>query len=90
MKTSVFAAALLVCVAFAGSSFASNKCNVPEDEWQLEETLQEELEANGWKIESIKVADGCYEVKATDEEGNRVEAYFDPKTFDTVEIKNED
>lgn len=76
--------ALLLSAASTGAAFAGEKCNVPVGEWQPREALQAKLEAEGWKVRSVKTDDGCYEAKAIDAKGNRVEASFNPKTLEQV------
>jgi len=78
-----FALALLVAsLAGIGSAAAEvDTCNVPQAEWQPQEALQKKLETDGWKIKTIKIDEGCYEVYGTDSSGKRMETYFDPKTF---------
>ena len=91
MKSMVLSAALLAALAApltAGSALASDKCSVPKAEWQPQETLQQKLEGDGWKVKKIKVDDGCYEVYGTDAAGKRMEVYFDPKTFVAVKSKD--
>lgn len=80
----IILATMLVSAASTGAAFAGEKCNVPVAEWQPREALQAKLEAAGWKVRSVKTEDGCYETKAIDAKGNRVEAYFNPKTLDQV------
>jgi len=92
MKSTVVSAALATAFATslaAGSALASDKCSVPQAEWQPQEALQQKLEGDGWKIKKIKVDDGCYEVYATDKEGKRMEVYFDPKSFAVVKSDSE-
>jgi hypothetical protein len=67
-----------------GAAFASESCTVPKTEWQPEQALRQKLEAEGWKINRIKIDDGCYEVYGFDGEGQRAETYFDPKSFEVV------
>jgi hypothetical protein len=74
----------------AGTAAAGDRCNVPAAEWQSLEALQHKLEADGWTVSRTKIEDGCYEAYATDNEGRRVEAYFDPKTFEIVKVKVDD
>jgi hypothetical protein len=78
-----FAIALLVAgLAGIGSAAAEEDiCNVPPAEWQAKAALQQKLEGEGWKVKTIKIDDGCYEVYGTDAAGKRRETYFDPKTF---------
>ena len=56
----------------------------PRETWQAQEKLEKILVDRGWKIRRIKEDGGCYEVYAFDEKGERVEAYFHPKTLDLV------
>ncbi len=52
--------------------------------WQPQEKLEKMLIAKGWQIRRIKEDGGCYEVYAMDEKGERVEAYFHPRTLALV------
>ena len=52
--------------------------------WQSQEKLEKMLTDRGWKIRRVKEDGGCYEVYAFDAAGERVEAYFHPKTLDLV------
>ena len=56
----------------------------PRETWQPQEKLEKMLGERGWKIRRIKEDGGCYEVYAFDEKGERVEAYFHPKTLALV------
>ncbi|MCB1469907.1 MAG: PepSY domain-containing protein [Rhizobiaceae bacterium] len=74
--------------AFAASSsfvLAASKCDVPLSDWKPREELQAKLKAEGWEVRSIKTEDGCYEAYAMDANGKRVEAYFNPQTFERVD-----
>lgn len=91
MKSMILSAALTAVVAAtasSGAALASDKCSVPKAEWQPQTALQQKLESEGWKVKKLKVDDGCYEVYGTDSRGQRVEAYFDPKTFAVVKSKS--
>ena len=70
-------------------SASGDMCTVSMDQCQPRETLQAELEAKGWRIKKIESDDGCYEVYAITENGKRVEAYFNPETFDLVKSKED-
>lgn len=83
-------AALFTTTLVAGAALASEGCNVPQDQWQSREALQSKLESEGWTVKRIKTEDGCYEAYARDDKQRRVEAYFDPKTFEIVKLKVED
>jgi len=77
----------LLTAAVVSTASASDICDVPKAEWQPKEALQAKLVEQGWTIKNIKVDDGCYEAYATTGTGERVEAYFDPKTFELVKTK---
>tara|TARA_R110000868_G_scaffold58122_1_gene179257 strand:+ start:38576 stop:38890 length:315 start_codon:yes stop_codon:yes gene_type:complete len=64
-------------------------CDAPADKWLPKQDLEAKLKADGWTIKNIKVEDGCYEVYAIDKDGKRVEAYFDPETFEAVKTKED-
>lgn len=83
---------LLLAAAFglvgSRAAFASETCSVPKAEWQPEQALRQKLETDGWKINRIKIDDGCYEVYGSDANGNRAETYFDPKSLEPVELNS--
>jgi hypothetical protein len=83
MKTPLIATLIFV-VTSTGAALAAEKCDVPVAEWQSRAALRTKLEADGWQVRSIKTEDGCYEAYAVDKDGKRVEAYFNPKTFERV------
>ena len=87
MKTSIFI--VLLSSALLGASAASATglatCDSgPRETWQPQEKLEKMLVERGWKIRRVKEDGGCYEVYAFDEKGERVEAYFHPKTLTLV------
>lgn len=68
----------------APATFAKDFCNVPKAEWQSQAALAQKLENEGWKIRTLKIDDGCYEVYGTDGKGKSRETHFNPKTFQSV------
>jgi hypothetical protein len=52
--------------------------------WQPQEKLEALLKDKGWQVRRIKEDGGCYEVYALNEKGERVEAYFHPRTLAPV------
>lgn len=77
----------------AGALLASAQClatglatcdSGPRETWQPQAKLEKMLSDRGWRINRIKEDGGCYEVYAIDEKGQRVEAYFHPKTLEPV------
>jgi hypothetical protein len=79
----IFASALLGASA-AGATGLATCDSGPRETWQPQEKLEKMLTERGWKIRRIKEDGGCYEVYAFDEKGERVEAYFHPKTLALV------
>lgn len=59
----------------------------PPESWQPKAALEKQLTEKGWKVRSIKTDGGCYEVYALDEKGEKVEAYFHPRTLKSVPTK---
>jgi hypothetical protein len=81
------AAVFLLC----GPAWATGACpikdTVPKAEWQDKDLLEKKLVAAGWQVRRIKVDDQCYEVYGVDNKGQRVEAYFHPKTLEPAQAK---
>ena len=86
--TRILLSAAVLCLFASGAAFAGERCSVPKSEWQPEQELRQKLEGAGWKINRIKIDNGCYEVYGTDEKGQRAETYFDPKSLDPVNTKS--
>lgn len=59
----------------------------PQETWQPQAKLEKQLTDKGWQVRRIKIDGGCYEVYALNEKGERVEAYFHPKTLESVPTK---
>jgi hypothetical protein len=77
-------------VAFSAGAFATGLATCdsgPQETWQPQAKLEEQLKSKGWQIRRIKIDGGCYEVYALNEKGERVEAYFHPKTLAPVPTK---
>jgi hypothetical protein len=81
----VFLALAALLYASAGLATGLATCDSgPRESWQPQEKLEKMLTEQGWKIRRIKEDGGCFEVYAFDEKGERVEAYFHPKTLGVV------
>ncbi|WOI55714.1 PepSY domain-containing protein [Palleronia sp. LCG004] len=75
-------AALLTAAALP--AFAEDICNVDKADWRPVEELKSELVDKGWSISNVKEEDGCYEVYGKDADGQRVEIFFDPASFEEM------
>lgn len=80
------AVVLLFALLPAGQVQATGllSCDVPRDTWATKDELRASLTEDGWVVRKIKVDEGCYEVYGKTPEGDRVEAYFDPASFEKL------
>lgn len=78
----------LIGVMSAGvaSAHGDYRCEVPKQEWRPQMELQRKLKDEGWKVRMVKTENGCYEVYGFDANKARVEAFFNPKTFERVDL----
>lgn len=74
----------LLTVVPATATLASELCSVPDAEWRPQAELEADLTGKGWTISNVKKEDGCYEVYGTNDKGEKVEVFIDPKTFEVV------
>ena len=84
-------ATAVAALAVSGAAVATGSCpvkdTVPKAQWQDKDLLEKKLVAAGWQVRRIKVDDQCYEVYGVDDKGQRVEAYFHPKTLEPAQAK---
>ena len=57
---------------------------MPKEEMRPQMELQRKLVGEGWRVRKVQTYNGCYEVYGFDDKGERVEAFFNPKTFETI------
>lgn len=87
MKKMTLLIATAAALATPGAALATGKmtCNSgPQKSWKSQDLLKANLAKQGWQVRKSKVDGGCYEVYGTDPQGNRVEAYFHPVTFEKL------
>jgi hypothetical protein len=78
-------AAIALFAALPGHATGLATCDSgPRETLQSQEKLEKMLAEKGWQIRRIKEDGGCYEVYALNEKGERVEAYFHPRTLAPV------
>ena len=90
MKPLLCAALLTATAALAAPAQATGLATCdsgPQSGWQPQAKLEKQLTEQKWQVRRIKVDGGCYEVYATNEKGERVEAYFHPVTLEPVPTK---
>lgn len=72
---------------FTSSVLADDECDDPIANWQSREMLKEKLEQQGWVVKRIRIDDGCYEVRALDQDGRRVKATYTPASLTLLELE---
>jgi len=92
LRTTTLAAtaALVATLSAAQGAWAHGDVdcpNLPKEEWKPQMDLQKKLSTEGWRIRQVKVFNTCYEVYGFDAKGERVEAFFNPKTFERIQPK---
>ncbi|MDP3410141.1 PepSY domain-containing protein [Bosea sp. (in: a-proteobacteria)] len=78
---------LLLAVAGSGAAIADDECDVPLGRWQPREAVQAMAQARGWQVDRLRIDDGCYQIRGTDETGQPFKAKIDPATLAIVKIK---
>ncbi len=87
--TALTMAGVLACAVPAHATGLATCDSGPESGWQSMEELEKQLTEKGWTVRRVKVDGGCYEVYALDENGERVEAYFHPVTFEPIPLEDD-
>lgn len=88
MNTLLRNIAAIALAACAGTAMAHGNVECkeyPKSEWRPHTELEKKLVQEGWTIRRMEKTDTCYEVYGKTPDGKRVEAFFDPKTFERVE-----
>jgi hypothetical protein len=81
--------AALAATFIAGPALATGKlrCTVAPEARRPMDELKAELVKQGWTVAKAKLDGGCYEVYGVMPETGRVEAYFDPATFEKLYVE---
>ena len=80
---------LATLVGTALPASAGKGCDAPPETWQSGGAVRALAERQGWRVERLKIDDGCYEVKGRDADGHRLKAKLDPATLKVISIKRE-
>jgi hypothetical protein len=80
MRSYLILPALALAAAVTTPAFATDRLNVPHDQWLSPAQISEKLAAKGFKVTEIETDDGAYEVDLVDKNGTRVEAHVHPAT----------
>jgi hypothetical protein len=81
--------AAVAAVTFATPALATGKlkCSATAEQRKPIEDLKAELVRQGWTVAKAKLDGGCYEVYGVMPETGRVEAYFDPISFEKLYVE---
>lgn len=81
--------AALAAATLAGPALATGKmtCTATAEQRKPIEALKAELVKQGWTVAKAKIDGGCYEVYGVMPDTGRVEAYFDPVTFEKLFVE---
>ena len=71
-------------------SWADDDCDAPVERWQSREAVRQMAAQQGWKIQRLKIDDGCYEIRGTDAQGRSFKAKIDPETLKVLKLKQRD
>jgi len=78
-------AVMLGAAATAEAGSLGRPCTTaPQTQWLSLEALQTKVEANGYKVQKVKLKNACGEIYALDENGARVELFVDPTSGEIV------
>lgn len=81
--------ALAILVLVAQPVRAEDECDAPSETWQPRSAVRALAERNGWRIDKLKIDDGCYEIKGRDADDRRFKAKIDPVTLKVLRMKRE-
>ena len=71
-------------------AWADDDCDAPVERWQSREAVRQMAARQGWKIQRLKIDDGCYEIRGSNAQGRPFKAKIDPETLQVLEIKHRD
>ena len=87
------AAALAIALinpAFADDDYERRCRPAAQGKWLSVQQITRKVEALGYTVQRVKADDGCYKVYATDKNGLRIKARFNPVTGALVGAKSKE
>lgn len=66
---------------------ADDDCDAPVQQWQSRDAVMRMAAKQGWKVQHLKIDDGCYELRGKDSQGRAFKAKLDPQTLRLVKMK---
>lgn len=82
MRILISTLTVLAGISIAGTALAENEScgDAPKSQWLSEQAIKDKAAAQGLDVRQVKVEGSCYEIKATDKNGARVERVVNPVT----------
>lgn len=78
---------LLAPLVIAASAVLADDCDAPVEQWQPRAAVLQLAAQRGWKVQRLKIDDGCYELRGRDAQGRRFKARLDPQTLRVLKMK---
>lgn len=78
--------ALLIALTASGAARASVDCHRATVDWQPREAVTARAAELGLTTDSLRIDDGCYELRGRDADGNWVTLTFEPATLTVLEL----
>ncbi|HEX6016622.1 MAG TPA: PepSY domain-containing protein [Burkholderiaceae bacterium] len=80
--------ALIVALCLAVTvAWADDDCDAPVQQWQSRDAVMRMAAEQGWKVQHLKIDDGCYELRGRDAQGRAFKAKLDPQTLRLLKMK---
>ena len=88
LTTLVLLAVLVPGAASARKHYHDDEeCFVPMTEWQPRAEVLRMASEKGWTVQRVKIDDGCYQIRGSDDQGRRIEVTINPKTLEVLDIE---
>jgi len=85
MKRAFLLAAVAAIVASPAFAAGASCSSAQKSQFQPQSKLESMLKSDGLTVKQIKTESGCYEVYATDTNGNRVNLAYNAETLQKVD-----
>lgn len=87
-STRVRALAIAMLVVTGPAARAADDCDAAPETWQPRSAVQALAARNGWRVDRLKIDDGCYELKGHDATGRRFKARLDPASLQVLSLRH--
>ena len=90
MRMMIPALVVLTTLAAGRPAFAEDEVScgdTPKSKWMSEDAIKAKALEQGLDVRQIKVENGCYEIKAIDKNGAKVERVLNPATGEVVDTE---